>query len=195
MNDDTKALIGASIRTTLVGLPSLPGLPNFAAMLAQGWAEYENQQFQNRVNEFFTEIKVRFESLEALQVNELERTLSIEAQVALLEEAVSATSREPQPEKRQTFANFYVAAISGKLGCDPDPVRSLLQTLEALTQSDVKILKVFGRHGTISGDALCGTTRPGLFGGSPNTEAEWEALLAPIQLSVIKLEGSVNLRL
>jgi len=53
MNEDRKDLIGAAIRTNLVGLPSLPGLPNFAAMIAQGWSEYVNHRFQNRVEEFF----------------------------------------------------------------------------------------------------------------------------------------------
>jgi hypothetical protein len=188
MNDDTKTMIGASLRTLLVGMPSIPAGPNPFAMVAQAWSEYEGHKFKQRVEEFVTAIHARLTSLESLQVDHLSRVLDLEEQAALLEEAVAAASREPKPEKRQAFAGFYVAAITGKLGSDPDPVRSLLQTLEALTFSDVKILKVFGRYGTTSGDVLSGTPSPGLLGGSPRSESEWEQLLAPIQLSIVKLE-------
>jgi hypothetical protein len=157
-------------------------------MLVQAWSEHTNRLFQRRVEEFFTEVKVRLESVEALQIADFKRLLSVEAQAALLEETIAAASREPSAEKRETFANFYVAAISGRLGNHPDPVRSLLQTLEALTLSDVNYLKIFGRHGTASGDTLSGTARPMFLGAPVRSEKEWEELLAPIQLSVTKLE-------
>jgi hypothetical protein len=192
MNDDTKALIGVGIRTNLVGLPSIPGLPNFAAMIAHGWSEYVNHQFQNRVGEFFAEIKARFESLEALQIGDLGRTLSLEAQIALLEETVAATSREPQTKKREAFLNFYLAAVFGKLGDEPDQVRSLLQTLEALTPSDIELLKSFSNGGgTCSGDELSGTTSSDEWepiDGAPNADSIWSVMLNPILQKVTKLE-------
>jgi hypothetical protein len=192
MNEDTKDLIGAAIRTNLVGLPSLPGLPNFAAMIAQGWSEYENNLFKNRVSEFFVEIRARLESLESLQVDHLGKILTMEAQTALLEESVAAASREPAAGKRQAFADFYVAAISGKLGFEPDPVRSLLQTLETLTPSDIELLKRFNNSsGTCTGDQLSGTTTVDQWeqsGGDPHADTVWMVMLDSIIQRVTKLE-------
>jgi hypothetical protein len=192
MKEDTKDLIGAAIRTNLVGLPSLPGLPNFAAMIAQGWSEYENSLFKNRVSEFFVEIRARLESLESLQVDHLGRILTMEAQTALLEESVAAASREPTAGKRQAFADFYVAAITGKLGSEPDPVRSLLQTLETLTPSDIELLKRFNNSsGTCTGDQLSQTVMVDqweVVGGDPQAEAAWSLKLDPIIQKITKLE-------
>jgi hypothetical protein len=190
MNDDTKALIGAGIRTNLVALPSIPGLPNFAAMIEQGWSEYENHQFQNRVGEFFTEIKSRFESLEALQTGDLGRTLALEAQIALLEETVTATSHEPLPEKRKTFADFYVSAVVGKQGNDADYVRSLLQQLESLTLSDLEVLRKFRSNGSATGQMMAPMETNSEHGDPFRflTNDAQEKFLAPLKLSIIKLE-------
>jgi hypothetical protein len=192
MNEDRKDLIGAAIRTNLVGLPSLPGLPNFAAMIAQGWSEYVNHRFQTRVEEFFHLVKARLESLESLQENHLARLIDIECQTALLEETVAAASREPAAGKRQAFADFYVAAITGKLGSEPDPVRSLLQTFEALTLSDIELLKHFNNgSGICTGDQLSGTIRVDQWervGGDPQAEASWSVKLDPIIQKITKLE-------
>lgn len=192
MNEDRKDLIGAAIRTNLVGIPSLPGLPNFAAMIAQGWSEYVSHSFQTRVEEFFGLVKVRLESLEALQENHLTRIIDIESQTALLEETVAAASHEPAVGKRQAFADFYVAAITGKLGSEPDPVRSLLQTLEALTPSDIEMLKHFNNgSGTCTGDQLSGTSSVNEWepvGGDPDADSIWSVTLDPIIQKIKKLE-------
>jgi hypothetical protein len=192
MNDDTKDLIGAAIRTNLAGLPSLPGLPNFAAMIVQGWSEYENNLFKNRVSEFFVEIRARLESLESLQVDHLGRILTMEAQTALLEESIAASSREPAARKRQAFAEFYIAAITGKLGSEPDPIRTLLQTLETLTPSDIELLGHFNsRSGTCTGDQLSQTVMVDQWeqvGGDPQAETAWSLKLDPIIQKITKLE-------
>ncbi|MEY4568774.1 MAG: hypothetical protein RLZZ398_213 [Verrucomicrobiota bacterium] len=192
MNDDTKSLIGASLRTMLVGMPSIPAGPNPFAMVAQGWSEYEGHKFKQRIQEFITAIHARLTSVEALQENHLGRLLDLEEQVALLEEVVAASSREPHKEKRQAFADFYVAAITGKLTDDSDSVRSLLQTLEALTPSDIKFLKHFNnRTGVCTGDQLSGTTTVDQWervGGDPNADALWSVTLDPIIQKVTKLE-------
>lgn len=185
MNDDTRALIGAGIRSVAVNFPVL-------STLVQGWSEYEGNLFQNRVEEFFTQIGARLDSLESLQTANLGRLLSVEAQIALLEETVSATVREPQVGKRETFVNFYLAAISGQLGAEPDRVRSLLQTLEALTPSDIEFLKTFNnRSGICTGDQISGTTSLDQWeqvGGDPNADAVWSVRLDPVIQKATKLE-------
>lgn len=191
MNDDTKSLIGVSLRTLLAGMPSIPAGPNPFAMVAQAWSEFEGRKFKQRVEEFITAIHARLTSLESLQEDHLGRVLSLENQAALLEEAVAAASREPAPEKRKAFVDFYVAAIAGKLGVEPDPVRSLLQTLETLTLSDIKILRKFDANGWSSGDILTETVnlmamQPPFLGAKP---AQQEVLLAPFILSILKLEN------
>lgn len=190
MNDDTKELIGAAIRTTLVGMPSLPGMPNFGSMIEQGWSEYRNHQFQQRVEEFFLELKARLESLEELQTSDLKKILNLQSQVALLEEAVSAASREPTREKRDSFVRFYVSAITGKLGQDPDPIRSLLQTLESLTLSDLEVLRKFEKEGFSTGDRLTGTERAPMTrrGFAIESAQAQQKSLAPLKLSIVKLE-------
>jgi hypothetical protein len=192
MDDDTKSLIGASLRTLLVGMPSIPAGPNPFAMVAQAWSEYEGHKFKKRVEEFITAIHARLTSIESLQENHLERLLDIEDQVALLEETVSATSREPNEGKRKAFADFYVAAVTGNLGSDPDPIRSMLQTLESLTPSDIELLKRFNNaSGTCAGDQLSGTVRVDQWervGGDPQAENAWSVTLDPIIQKVTKLE-------
>lgn len=192
MNDDTKSLIGSSLRTLLVGMPSIPAGPNPFAMVAQAWSEYEGHKFKKRVEEFITAIHARLTSIESLQENHLERVLSLENQAALLEETVAAASREPAAGKRQAFADFYVSAITGKLGSDPDPVRSLLQTFEALTLSDIELLKRFNNgSGTCTGDQLSGTLVIDQWervGGDPQAEAVWSVKLDPFIQKITKLE-------
>lgn len=192
MSDDTKSLIGASLRTMLVGMPSIPAGPNPFAMVAQAWSEYEGHKFKQRVEEFIKAIHARLASVESLQENYLERLLNLEDQAALLEESVAAAAREPQNGKRQYFADFYVAAVTGKLGTDPDRVRSLLQTLEALTPSDIELLKTYdNRSGTCTGDQISGTTSVDLWeqvGGDPNADALWSVRLDPVIQKVTKLE-------
>lgn len=183
MNDDTRALIGSGIRSVAVNFP-------FFSTLVQGWSEYEGNVFRNRVEAFFTEVGARLESLESLQAAHLGQLLSVEAQIALLEETVAATAREPQIEKRDAFARFYVSAITGNLGDDPDVVRSLLQELDSLTSSDLNILRRFEAQGWSSGDILTGTVNL-MMGQSPYLQSkasDQEALLAPLHLSITKLE-------
>jgi hypothetical protein len=193
MNDDTKDLIGASLRTLLVGMPSIPVGPNPFAMVAQAWSEYEGYKSKQRVEEIIAAIHARLESLECLQVNDLGRTLELEAQVALLEETVAVASREPSPAKRESFAQFYVAAITGKLGNDPDMVRSLLQSLEALTPSDIEILAKFNNpQGICTGDGLSGTSMIDeweTLDGNPQADVTWDIILSPILLKITKLES------
>lgn len=192
MNDETKSLIGASIRTLLVGMPSIPAGPNPFAMVAQAWSEYEGHKFKHRVEEFITAIHARLTSLESLQEGHLGRILDLESQAALLEETGAAASREPAAGKRQAFADFYVAAITGRLGAEPDPIRSLLQTLETLTQSDIELLKRFNTgSGTCTGDQLSQTVMVDQWervGGDPQAEAAWSLKLDPIIQKITKLE-------
>jgi hypothetical protein len=192
MNDETKSLIGASIRTLLVGMPSIPAGPNPFAMVAQAWSEFEGHKFKQRVEEFITAIHARLTSLESLQEGHLGRVLDLESQAALLEEAVAAASREPAVGKRQAFADFYVAAITGKLGSESDPIRSLLQTLETLTPSDIELLRRFNnRTGTCTGDQLSGTTTVDQWeqpGGDPHADTVWMVMLDSIIQRVTKLE-------
>lgn len=192
MNDETKTLIGTSFRTLLVGMPSIPAGPNPFAMVAQAWSEYEGHKFKKRVEEFITTIHARLTSIESLQENHLERVLSLENQVALLEETVAAASREPAAGKRQAFADFYVATITGKLSSEPDLVRSLLQTLESLTPSDIELLKCFKNgSGTRTGDQLSGTViidQWERIGGDPQAEVAWSMNLDPIIQKITKLE-------
>lgn len=190
MNDDTRELIGASIRTTLVGIPMPPGCPNFPAMIAQGWSEYENHLFKTRIEEFFTEVRVRLESLEALDTARLKRILSLETQTALLEEAVSATAREATGEKRRVFASFYVAAITGEIGDDSDQINSLLNQLTYLTPSDLEVLSRFADEGFTTGDRLTDSNRPALINHpiAKLSAAEQEKHLASLKLSLVKLE-------
>jgi hypothetical protein len=191
MDDETKSLIGASIRTLLVGMPSIPAGPNPFAVVAQAWSEFEGHKFKQRVEEFITAIHARLTSLESLQQDHLGRVLDLENQAALLEEAVAAASREPAVGKRQAFAEFYVAAITGKLGSEPDSIRSLLQTLESLTLPDIKILQKFEADGWSSGDLLTETVnlmalKPPFLGAS---HSQQEVLLTPFKLSILKLEN------
>lgn len=192
MNDDTKSLIGASLRTMLVGMPSIPAGPNLFAMIAQAWSEYEGHKFKQRVEEIITAIHARLTSVEALQEDHFGRILTIEDQAALLEETVTAAAREPKEEKRHAFADYYVAAVSGQLGVDSDRARSLLQTLEALTPSDIETLKQFNnRSGICSGDQVSGTTHINQWeqvGGDPNADTIWSVTLDPVIQKVTKLE-------
>jgi hypothetical protein len=192
MDDETKSLIGASIRTLLVGMPSIPAGPNPFAMVAQAWSEFEGHKFKQRVEEFITAIHARLTSLESLQEDHLGRVLDLENQAALLEEAVAAASREPAAGKRQAFADFYVAAITGRLGSESDPIRSLLQTLETLTPSDIELLKRFNAgSGTCTGDQLSQTVMVDQWeqvGGDPQAEAAWSLKLDPIIQKITKLE-------
>jgi hypothetical protein len=192
MDDETKSLIGASIRTLLVGMPSIPAGPNPFAMVAQAWSEFEGHKFKQRVEEFITAIHARLTSLESLQEDHLGRVLDLENQAALLEEAVAAASREPAAGKRQAFADFYVAAITGRLGSESDPIRSLLQTLETLTPSDIELLKRFNvGSGTCTGDQLSQTVMVDQWeqvGGDPQAEAAWSLKLDPIIQKITKLE-------
>ncbi len=192
MNDDSKSIIGASLRTLLVGMPSIPAGPNPFAMVAQAWSEYEGHKYKQRVEEFIAAIHARLKSVESLQTDHLGRILELENQAALLEEAVAAASREPSPEKRDAFARFYVSAITCKLGNDPDPVRSLLQTLESLTPSDIHLLRNFNnRRGACSGDELSGTIMSDDWepiSGAPQADSNWSVLLDPIIQKVTKLE-------
>lgn len=190
MNDDTKSMIGASLRTLLVGMPSLPAGPNPFSMVAQAWSEYEGHKFKQRVEEFVIAIHARLTSLESLQVACLERVLNLEEQAALLEEAVAAASREPKIEKRQAFADFYVAAINGKLGNDLDSIRSLLQALEALTPTDLALLSKFLPHGMCTGDGLSDSWMSPweAVGGDPRADEEWDRRLTSVLMSVTKLE-------
>lgn len=192
MNDDTKSLIGASLRTMLVGMPSIPAGPNPFAMVAQAWSEYEGHKFKQRVEEFIAAIHARLASVESLQADHLHRVLNLEDQAALLEESVAAASREPAAGKRQAFAEFYVSAITGKLGVEPDSVRTLLQTLETLTPSDIELLKQFNAgSGTCTGDQLSGTVMADQWervGGDPQAEAAWSLKLDPIIQKITKLE-------
>lgn len=191
MYDDTKSMIGASIRTMLAGMPSFPAGPNPFAMVAQAWSECEGHKFKQRVEEFIAAIHSRLTSVEALQENHLNRILDLEDQAALLEEAVAATVKEPSLEKRHDYALFYVSSVTGALGGNPDVIRSLLQQFESLTPSDIKILRKFEANGWSSGDVLTETEnlmvmKPPFLGAKP---AEQEALLAPYQLGILKLEN------
>ncbi len=175
----------------LVGMPSIPAGPNPFAMIAQAWSEYEGHKFKKRVEEFITAIHARLTSVEALQGNHLTRLLDLEDQAALLEESVAATAKEPSSEKREAFARFYVSAVTGTLGDDSDVVRSLLQQLDLLTPSDLKVLRKFEPKGYSTGDRLTDTEMAPA-SGHPLIEATNDAqeqFLAPLKLSVIKLEN------
>lgn len=192
MNDETKSIIGASMRTLLVGMPSVPAGPNPFAMVAQAWSEYETIKSKKRIEEFITNIYARLTSAESLQEGHTQRILDLEDQVALLEEAASAASREPQESKRRAFADFYVAATTGELGHNPDQVRSLLQTLESLTQSDMELLSCFNNSsGICTGDEISGTVmvdRWEKVGGDPEADTTWSVTLDPIIQKATKLE-------
>ncbi len=184
MNDDTRELIGAGLRSVANSFPVF-------ATLAQGWSEYENHLFKTRVEEFFTEVQVRLESLEAMDTARLERIVSVEAQSALLEEAIAAASREPDRNKRRSFSDYYVAGITGEISKDSDVLRSLLQTLEALTPTDLRVLKHFRAEGFSTGDRLTGTTNPMLSSAPILTAdaAQQPEALASLKLSIRKLES------
>src|SRR5260370_20256288 len=184
-DEQTKAIITGSLRTLAQFVPIVGGAA------AQAWSEFDSVQRNASINEFFAEVRARFEEFEAETSTIKDRIEHMEDFARLLEDTVDAVRRESNDRKRQVYPTFFVNLILQSLAIPPDERSFLLDTLDSLTEHDLAVLRQFEATGSSRGDILTQTSR-GEFapvGVQSPFNAKYEKLLTPFLISTAKLEA------
>ncbi len=184
-SEQTKTIISASLRTLAQLVPIAGGAA------AQAWSEFDSIQRNTRIEEFFAQVNARMSALETTSANIKAHIERMPDFSRLLEDTVDAVRRETDDLKRQVYPTFFLNLILQSSTILPDERSFLLETLDSLTEDDLKILRQFHQNGWSRGDILTNTSQ-GEFApvGVPSPfNDKYEKLLAPVMISTAKLEA------
>ena len=150
--DNTQAnLLGKLVASALRSLAaSFP----VAASLGQAWSEYETHRTGRRIQELLDNFQDEFRRL-AEQVRNCETTVqAIEGFPEIVERTVEKVRREFEASKRALYATMLARlAVSGSK-YSYDEKTTLIESLDALTELDLKVLRQFKGKGELAAKAF-----------------------------------------
>ena len=172
MNELTKTIVKGGLRSIAASFP-------FAGSLAQAWSEWESIIRDQRIEEFFSNVNSQLASLH-------EKLKPIEASSefpALIERIVEKIQREPSASKRRLFAIVFLRSLLKGSGQHFDEKLSVIEVLDSLTESDLKILGAFSLGRRTQVDEIVPTSS-----FSRDEEGLGQAI-SPLVVSLSKLES------
>jgi hypothetical protein len=183
--DATKAIISGTVRTLAQLVPVAGGA------VAQAWSEYESFRQNKRIEDFFSELRIQLESLEASHADLKGKIASMPDVAELLERTVALAKRETSEAKRQSFSRLYSSFLAAPDKTNPDERIDLIHHVEQLTEADLRLLAEFSKHGgTLRGDIITNTVSPGWTAiGQKQPDASWLQDHGHVVHSISKLEA------
>jgi len=176
MKESTKALINGGLRSIAASFPVFENI-------AQAWSEYESYQRDQRVEEFFHNMKEQLacveEKLETAQSHHGDTcTLS-----ALVERTIEKIQKEPSLSKRRIFAIALLRGLTSENCQSFDDKLTVIETLDDVTESDLKNLALFSDGRRIQVDELVPSSQV------YRDEASLGETISTLVVSLCKLES------
>lgn len=133
-----------------IGVRSLSASFPGTASLAQAWSEYETKIKFERIDQIFENLKHEIDHIKKLNL----KFINTEEIPPLIERTIEKIKREVSEKKRKKFATLLAncMVLNKSISCD-DKINAI-ETLDTLTEQDIKILALLPPSGSIFVDDL-----------------------------------------
>jgi hypothetical protein len=139
VKDKTNEIVSAGLRSVAASFPVF-------ASVGQAWTEFETHRKFDRMEQFFKDLKLEMEAL-AQTVNKMR-----EDTPELLERTLDLVQREASEQKRRAFAAVFLRCAKSTKSLDEQ--RTIIETLDVLSEEDIRLLREFQPGLAIRVDAL-----------------------------------------
>ena len=181
MDEETESARSAITAAMRTGVAAIPG----CGWIAQAWSEVVSRKQGERIEEFFAYFQDRIFALRD-KVEGVEDYVKSSGEIpVLIERVVLKLQREASSEKRRRFADLLLNEITDTPPSGYDDKLSLIEALDTLTDSDLRILSGFGIGGLVPVQQFLPQWLLAGMTGFPSAEEQ----LGPVVTALAKLES------
>ena len=140
------AFVGSALRSIAASVP-------IAASAAQAWSEYESHRTVQRIQELLANLQAELDSLNRTAREHAAALERCQDFPELLEIAIDMVRKEFSESKRAKYARALAKFVATDVDQGHDDRIALLQSLDALTETDLRVLQLFrGKQQAAIGD-------------------------------------------